>query len=367
MALLEVIEFLDETGKHIVHRIPEHGSGEIRLGSQCVVRESQVAVFFRDGKALDLLGAGRHTLTTANIPLLVNLIKLPFGSKSPFRAEVVYVNMREFVDMKWGTPQPIPYRDSDFGVVRLRGHGTYAMQVSDPQLFVNKIAGTQGIYTTDRLEDYLRSILVARLADLIGENLTSVLDLAGQYDELSAAIRVRMADDFAALGMVLKAFYVTAITVPEEVEKAIDERASMGAIGDMDAYMRFKAARALGDAAAQPGGGAGGLTGAGLGLGAGVGLGGVLAGTVAQATQPSAAQAPAAGSPEALLQQLDSLHAQGVLSDEEYETKKAEVMARTGTGPSIPEQIKQLAELRDQGILSEEEFQAKKQDLLSRM
>ncbi len=364
MALLEVIEFLDETGTHIIHRIPEHGSGEIRLGSQCTVRESQVAVFFRDGKALDVLGPGRHTLTTANIPLLVNLIKLPFGSKSPFRAEVVFVNMREFVDMKWGTPQPIPYRDKDFGIVRLRGHGTYAMQVSDPQLFVNKIAGTQGIYTTDHLEGYLRSMLVARLADLLGENLTSVLDLAGQYDELSAAIRVKMADDFAALGIALKAFYITAITVPEDVEKAIDERASMGAIGDMDAYLRFKAARALGDAAAQPGGGAGGLTGAGLGLGAGVGLGGVLAGTVAQATQP---QASAGSTTDAILRQLENLHAQGILSDEEYAAKKREVMARSGQGPSIPEQIKQLAELRDQGILTEEEFQAKKQDLLGRL
>lgn len=366
MALLEVIEFLDETGKHIVHRIPERGSGEIRLGSQCIVRESQVAVFFRDGKALDVLGPGRHTLTTANIPLLVNLIKLPFGSKSPFRAEVIFVNMREFVDMKWGTPQMIPYRDSDFGIVRLRGHGTYAIQVADPQLFVNKIAGTQGIYTTDRLEDYLRSMLVSRLADLIGETLTSVLDLAGQYDELSGAIRVKMVDDFAALGLNLKAFYITAITVPEDVERAIDERAQMGAIGDMDAYLQFKAARAVGDAAAQPGGGAGGLTGAGLGLGAGVGLGGVLAGTIAQATQPSGQQAAPAG-PEALLQQLDNLHEQGVLSDEEYEAKRKEIMARSGQGPSVPDMIKQLAELRDQGIITEEEFQAKKADLLERL
>lgn len=362
MALLEVIEFLDETGTHIVHRIPERGSGEIRLGSQCVVRESQVAVFFRDGKALDVLGPGRHTLTTANIPILINLLKIPFGFKSPFRAEVVYVNMREFVDMKWGTPQMLPYRDKDFGVVRLRGHGTYAMQVSDAQLFVNKIAGTQGIYTTDRLEDYLRSIVVARLADLLGENLESVLDLAGQYDELSAAIRASMADDFAALGLVLKAFYITAITVPEEVEKAIDERAQMGAIGDMSAYMRFKAARAVGDAAQA--GGPGGLTGAGVGIGAGLGLGQTLAGTMAEAMQPGAA--PAEG-PAALLQQLENLRAQGVLSEEEYQAKRQEIMARSGQQPSIPDMIKQLSELRDQGIITPEEFEAKKKDLLDRL
>ncbi len=365
MALLEVIEFLDESGKHIVHRIPEQGSGEIRLGSQCVVRESQVAVFFRDGKALDILGPGRHTLTTANIPLLVSLIKLPFGSKSPFRAEVVFVNMREFVDMKWGTPQMIPYRDKDFGIVRLRAHGTYAMQVADAQLFVNKVAGTQGIYTTDRLEDYLRSMLVSRLADLLGENLTSVLDLAGQYDELGAAIRAKMADDFAALGLNLKAFYITAVTVPEEVERAIDERAQIGAIGDMNAYLRFKTARAVGDAATAEGG-AGGLTGAGLGLGAGVGLGGVLASTVSQAAQPAAAPGAAPGGPEEMLRQLDNLHAQGILSDEEYEAKKKELLARSQP-QSVPDLLKQLAELRDQGVITPEEFEAKKKELLGRL
>jgi len=365
MALLEVIEFLDESGKEIIHRVPEQGSGEIRLGSQLVVRESQVAVFFRDGKALDVLGPGRHTLTTANIPLLVNLIALPFGSKSPFRAEVVFVNMREFIDQKWGTPQMIPYRDKDFGIVRLRAFGTYAMQVADPHLFVNKIAGTQGIYTTDRLEEYLRNMLVSRFADLLGENLTSVLDLAGKYDELAGAMRAKMADDFAALGLTLKAFYITAVTVPEEVEKAIDERAQMGALGDMAAYTRFKTARAIGDAARAEGGG--GLAGAGLGLGAGVGLGGVLAGTMAQVAQGVGAQPAApAGGPEDILSQLENLHKQGILSDEEYQAKRAEVLARSQP-QSVPDLLKQLAALRDQGVITAEEFEAKKKDLLSRL
>jgi len=359
MALLEVIEFLDESGREIIHRVPEEGSGEIRLGSQCVVRESQVAVFFRDGKALDVLGPGRHTLTTANIPLLVNLLKIPFGWKSPFRAEVVFVNMREFVDMKWGTPQMLPFRDKDLGVVRLRAFGTYAMQVADPQLFVNKIAGTQGIYTTNQLEDYLRNILVSRMADLLGESKIALLDLIGQYDELGAGVRAKAADDFAALGLTLKAFYITAITVPEEVEKAIDERAQMGAIGDLAAYMRFKAARAMGDAARAEG--AGGLAGAGLGLGAGVGLGGVLAGTMAQAMQ-----APAGVPEQDLLKQLDNLRAQGILTEEEYQAKRAEILARTQP-QSVPELLRQLGQLRDQGIITPEEFEAKKKELLSRL
>lgn len=365
MALLEVIEFLDESGKEIIHRVPEQGSGEIRLGSQLVVRESQVAVFFRDGKALDVLGPGRHTLTTANIPLLVNLIALPFGSKSPFRAEVVFVNMREFIDQKWGTPQMIPYRDKDFGIVRLRAFGTYAMQVADPQLFVNKIAGTQGIFTTDRLEEYLRNMLVSRFADLLGENLTSVLDLAGKYDEMAGAMRAKMADDFAALGLTLKAFYITAITVPEEVEKAIDERAQMGALGDLNAYMRFKAARAVGDAAAQPGGAVSPLVGAVVGGAAVFPMAGAVAGQVAQAMQQPAAP-PAPTGDAALLQQLDNLRAQGILSEEEYQAKRAEVLARSQP-QSVPDLLRQLAALRDQGVITAEEFEAKKKDLLSRL
>lgn len=363
MAILDVIEFLDESGKHIIHRIPEQGSGEFRLGSQCVVRDSQQAVFFRDGKALDVLGPGRHTLTTANIPLLASLISLPFGGKSPFRAEVVYVNMREFIDMKWGTPQMLPFRDKDFGIVRLRAFGTYAMQVSDPQLFVNKIAGTQGIYTTDRLEEYLRGMLVSRFADLLGENLTSVLDLTGKYDELSAAVRVKMADDFAALGLVLKAFYITAITVPEEVEKAIDERAQMGAIGDLNAYMRFKAARAVGDAAAQPGGVMNPIVGAVVGGATMFPVAGAVAGQVAQAMQPPPA-APAAPDP---LEQIESLHNQGILTDEEYEAKKQQILARSQPQPTVPERLKQLKQLLDGGLITAEEYEAKRKELLSQL
>jgi membrane protease subunit (stomatin/prohibitin family) len=362
MALLEVIEFLDESGKQIIHRVPEGGSGEIRLGSQLVVRESQTAVFFRDGKALDVLGAGRHTLTTANIPLLVGLIKLPFGSKSPFRAEVVFVNMREFVDMKWGTQQMVTFRDKDFGMVRLRAFGTYAIQVSEPQLFVNKIAGTQGIYTTDRLEDYLRGILIARFSDILGTSGTSVLDLPSMYDELGGAVRTKTTDDFAAMGLVLKAFYVGAISVPEEVEKAIDERASMGAIGDMNAYLRFKSARAIGDAAQQPGGAGGALVGGLVGLGGGMALGGAVAGQVTQSWQQPP-QAPAGEDP---LKQLESLHSQGILTDEEFEAKKQQILARSQP-QSVPERLKQLKALLDQGLISAEEYEAKRKELLSQL
>ena len=149
--VLQVIEYLDPTGQEIVHRVPEEGSGEIMLGSQCVVRENQVAIFFRDGRALDMLGPGRHTLTTLNIPVLVNYLKIPFGSKSPFRAEVVFVNVKDYIDISWQTPRSIAFRDEDLGVVRLGTRGKFAFQVGRPQLFVNQIVGTQGLYRSENI------------------------------------------------------------------------------------------------------------------------------------------------------------------------------------------------------------------------
>ncbi len=288
--IIDVVQFLDNTGNEIVHREPEGGPGDFRLGSQVIVRESQTAVFFRDGKALDVFGPGRHTITTANIPVLASLIGLATMGKSPFPAEVVFVNMRDFLDQKWGTPEPIAFRDSDLGMVRLRAFGTFTFQIKDPSLFVNGIVGQQGIYTTSALQGYLRSIIVAKMTDLLGEQKKSVLDLPSLYNEIGAGTKVQLTDDFAAIGLNLKALYVNAITPTEETAKAIDERASMGAIGDMDKYMKFKAARALGDAANQPGGASGALE-TGLGLGAGAGMGAAMAGMMSQAFQQQQAGA----------------------------------------------------------------------------
>jgi membrane protease subunit (stomatin/prohibitin family) len=285
--ILQVIEYLDPTGQEIVHRVPEGGSGEIVLGSQCIVRENQVAIFFRDGRALDMLGPGRHTLTTLNIPILINYLKIPFGSKSPFRAEVVFVNLKDYLDLSWVAPKPIPYRDAEFGMVRLGSRGKFAFQVARPQLFVNQIVGTQGLYATADILGFLQSILLSRLTDLLGEVQTSLLDLPAHYDELGAGLRARSSDDFEKLGLLLKGVYLTSISIPPEVEKAIDERASMGAIGNMQTYMQFKAARALGDAARIGAGEGGSLAGMGVGLGAGMGLGAAMAGAIGQATAPA--------------------------------------------------------------------------------
>ncbi len=291
--IIDVVQFLDNTGNEIVHREPEGGPGDFRLGSQVIVRESQMAVFFRDGKSLDVLGPGRHTITTANIPILASLIGLATMGKSPFPAEVVFVNMREFLDQKWGTPEPIAFRDSDLGMVRLRAFGVFAFQVKDPSLFVNGIVGQQGIFTTAALQNYLRSIIIAKLTDLLGEQKKSVLDLPSLYNEIGAGTKAQLTDDFAGIGLNLKAMYVNAITPTEDAAKAIDERAAMGAIGDMDKYMKFKAARAMGDAANQPGGASGAME-TGLGLGAGAGLGAAMAGMMSQAFQSQSGQKAAA-------------------------------------------------------------------------
>src|SRR5512142_2192707 len=280
--IIDVVQLQDHTGNVILHREPEGGPGDFRLGSQVIVRESQTAVFFRDGKALDVFGPGRHTLTTANIPILASIIGLATMGKSPFPAEVVFINMRQFIDQKWGTPEPIVFRDPEFGMARLRSFGSYAYQVKDPSLFVNSVVGQQGAFTTADVADYLRSIIVSKFTDMMGELKRSLLDLPAHYNEISAGAKAQMADDFAGLGLNLLAFYVTAITPTEDTAKAIDERAAMGAIGNMDAYMKFKAARALGDAANNP---AGGAAGTGVGLGAGIGLGAQMAGMMGQAFQ----------------------------------------------------------------------------------
>jgi excisionase family DNA binding protein len=281
--IIDVIEAPDQQRNQMVVRVPEVGSGDFRIGSAVNVRESQAAVFYRDGKALDVFQAGRHHITTANVPLLVGLLKLGTSGRNVFTAEVYFVNLIEFTDWKWGTPEPITLRDQDFGIIRLRAFGNYSLQITDPQLFVTKVVGTGGVYRTSEIQDFLRGMIVARFTDILGESKIPALDLPAMQDEIGAGVRAKLSDEFDAFGLALKTFFLQNISMPEEVQKAIDQRASMGAVGDMQRFTQYQAAQAMRDAAQQEGGG--GLAGAGLGLGAGAGLGAMMGQAMGQAMQ----------------------------------------------------------------------------------
>ncbi len=263
LIFLEILEWFDETGKEIVHRIPEQGSGEIKYGAQLVVRESQAGIFFYQGKAVGTFGPGQHTLQTANIPILTKIASLPWGFKSPLRAEVYFVNLKIFTNLKWGTRDPVAFKDSELGLIRLRAFGVFNMRVFQPMLFINSLVGTQGIYATKEIEEYLNRVIVSRFNDYMGEHIDSILNLPAKYDELSKDIAKRLREDFSHFGLDLTHLYINAITPPPEVQQAIDDRSRMGAIGDMDKLMKMKAAMAFEKAAE----GEGGSAGMGMGLG----------------------------------------------------------------------------------------------------
>jgi membrane protease subunit (stomatin/prohibitin family) len=283
--LLEVIEWFDPDGRQLVHRIPEEGSSDFKMGAQLIVRESQAAVFFRDGKGLDVFGPGRHTLSTLNLPILTKVLSLPWGFTSPFRAEVYFVNLKVFTDLKWGTKEPVAFKDKELGLVRLRAFGIFTAQVTQPLLFVNRLGGTQGAYTSDQVEGYLREVIVSRLNDFLGEHVDTILQLPRQYDEIGVAVKTRLQDDFRRYGLELIDFFINAITPPPEVQRMIDERSGMAAVGNLDDFMKFKAAKALGDAASGIGA-AGGPAAGGLGVGLGAGLGFMLPGMIYRTLQP---------------------------------------------------------------------------------
>ena len=261
---LEVIEWFDETGKELVHRIPEKGSGEIKYGAQLTVRESQAGVFFYKGKAIEAFGPGRHTLKTANIPVLTKIVSIPWGMTSPLRAEVYLVNMKVFPNLKWGTRDPVAFKDAELGLIRLRAFGVFNLQVLQPVLFINRLVGTQGVYTTEEIEEYLNRVIVSRFNDYMGETIDTILNLPSKYDQLSQALVKRLKEDFSHFGLGLTHLYINAITPPPEVQQAIDDRSRMGVFKDMNKLLQMKAAMAMEKASEAEG------AGSGMGMGMGV-------------------------------------------------------------------------------------------------
>jgi excisionase family DNA binding protein len=293
--IFDVVEYPTEMVDELVHRFPESGPADLRIGSQIIVRESQRVVFFRDGNALDTFGPGRHTIVTANIPKVIDIIGRAFNDRTPFTAEVYFVSMKEFADRKWGTPQPIIVRNPGMGlgVALLQGFGTYSFQIKDPQQFVTQIVGANGIYRTGDIENRLRTMLLSKLQDLLGETAAtnSVVQLIGLTEELGAGVRAKAQDDFAALGLTLKSFYIGNL---KPSDKSAEELRSMGML-DMNVYTQLQAADALRDAAQNQSGGAG-LT---AGIGAGMGLGNVIAQSLSGAAAGGASSAQAAPHPAA--------------------------------------------------------------------
>lgn len=265
LVFLENLEWFDDTGQSLVHRLPENGSGEIKWGAQLTVRENQAAVFFYKGKAIEAFGPGRHTLKTGNIPILTKIASLPWGMSSPLRAEVYFVNMKVFTNLKWGTRDPVAFKDSELGLIRLRAFGVFNLRVVQPALLINRMVGTQGIYTTEEIEEYLNRVIVSRFNDYMGETIDSILNLPSRYDELSQGLVHRLQEDFSHFGLGLTHLYVNAITPPPDVQQAIDDRSRMGVFDDMNKLMQMKAAMAMEKAASQDGM-------AGEGMGAGIGL-----------------------------------------------------------------------------------------------
>ena len=295
--IFDVIEYPNEMADELVHRFPDDSSiGDYRIGSQLIVREAQAAVFFRDGNALDVFHAGRHTITTANVPGLINFIGKAFNDRTPFPAEVYFVSMKEWANKKWGTPQPIIVRNPGvgLGVALLQGFGTYSFQISDPQMFVTKIVGTQGTFHTSDIEDRLRTMLLSKLQDILGETGAkhSVLEMIGLTEELGAGVRAKAQDDFAALGVTLKTFYIGNL---KPSDKSAQELRDMGML-DMATYTQLQAADAMRDAANNQSGGAGLTAGIGAGMGIGNLMGSALQGGMQNNAQGgSAAPRPSSG------------------------------------------------------------------------
>ncbi len=285
---IEVIEWLDDSGNTLVYRFPVHGQ-EIKNGAKLTVRESQAAVFVYQGQIADVFGPGLHTIDGGNTPILSKLGAWMHGFNSPFKSEVYFVNTKQFTDLKWGTSNPVMMRDADFGMVRLRAFGIYSIRVSDPQAFVKEIAGTNAHFVTEDIEGQLKRSLVSGLSDALAESKIAALDLASNYDELGRFIRTKLTDDFKGFGLDLTKFVIENISLPAEVEAAMDKRTSMGVIGDVGRYAQFQAADAMRDAAQNEGGGAG----LGAGMGAGFAIGNAMGGAMTNAMNQSKTEATA--------------------------------------------------------------------------
>ncbi|MHB8793583.1 MAG: SPFH domain-containing protein [Thermoleophilia bacterium] len=335
MAVLDIVEFFDPSGDIIVFKQPYEESGEFRLGSQLIVQESQLAIFYRDGQALDTFNPGRHKLTTQNLPMLGTIIGAPFGGKSPFRCYVYFISSKTFTNLGWGTSSPVLFRDSDFRMISLRAHGIFSIRVVKPRTLLSTLVGTRGMETTFALEEFFRSVIISRLNEVLGSTMKSILDLPAQFNNIALKVKESVHADFDQYGVQLVDIMVQAITPPPEVQEMIN-RASGVAAQDSEKYKVIAAADAMRDAAKNPGG----VAGDGLGAGLGLAMGFDMARQVGEGySQPQApAQSNGDGSAINKLSAAD-----------------------------IKEKLRELKELKDESLISDADFEEQKRRLLSQM
>ena len=336
---IDIIEWTEDSDGTLAWRYPMEDR-EIQNGGSLTVRESQVAVFVNEGKVADVFPPGRYTLTTATLPILTYLQNWDKLFKSPFKSDVYFFSTRQQIDQRWGTTQPVTIRDKDFGAVRLRAFGNYAYRIADPRLFYNEISGTRERYTTEELDGQLRGLMLQNISDAVGASGTPFLDLAANQVAFAEALQKATAPAFEKLGLKLEMVTMQNVSLPEELQKILDQKIGMGMVGDTAKFMQYQTAQSIPALAAGAANG-GGIVGSAVGLGAGVALGQVMANQLGQGLNASAPGAPAAAAGAAA--------ASGV--------KPEDVMTT----------LERLADMKTKGILTAEEFDAKKVELLKKL
>lgn len=327
---IDILEWQEQEDGVLAWRYPMQDN-EIQYGGSLTVRESQAAVFINEGKIADVFEPGMYKLTTQTLPVLTYLKNWDKLFESPFKSDVHFFSTRLQLGRKWGTAQPLTIRDQDFGMVRLRAFGVYSYRVADPRLFFTEVSGTRDSYTRDELEQQLRNQVVATMSSVLGGSGVPFLDMAGNQGLMADKIREALVPVFQRLGLALDSFAVENISLPEELQKAIDKRIAMGMAGDLNQYTRYQAAESIPLAAQNEGG----IAGLGAGLAAGVGVGQLMGQAMQQAVQPAApaaqaapAAAPAADNPQAKLAQLKGLLDQGLITQADYDAAKADVLKK---------------------------------------
>ena len=320
---VDVIEWLEQPGE-LAWRVP-FADREIQHGAQLTVREGQVAAFVNEGRVADYFGPGLHTLETANLPLLSNLMNWDKAFKSPFKSDVVFLSLKEQHGLKWGTAQPVTVRDAEFGALRLRAFGSYSFRVNEVAPFISRVMGTLAGVAVPSLEPQLRAAIQTAMATALGGSGIAFLDLAANQQALSDRIKLEVDKAFAQWGLTCLSFYVESVSLPDEVQAHLDKASSMRVLGDLGNYTRFQAAEAIEDAANQDGGGVSGI---GAGVAAATALGGAMAQGLGQAAAPAPAPAATEEDPLATIEKLHRLVTLGALSQQEFDAKKAELLAR---------------------------------------